>query len=395
VIIYPKGEQGIGVHIRQATRQDWDRISRFIIDNYGAQARYKLLPRWDWQFGKNPFRLDTGDDMPVWIAVDEAGRVCGQMAVQDGRLVASGKSYDAGWIVDVMITPAMRGCGLGHKIHAALIAQRDCVVTLTMAPATRRIAEKAGAITLGPTEQLIHVFGAHRANVADWLAGKLEFKFPHRPILQAGWILRPLSMVASAAINVIGVSQRLKSARSVMSDIVVKDVARLGPGVEHLWEQRRRNSNPIHDRSTQFLKWRFENVPDLKYSFIEAHRGGKICGYGVIRHPQAEELREGVIVEVFADRDNPAVLDALIDGALARLSTSSQWVQAAGSTEPYLKAFRRNGFFRRRTMHPTVVTKNPELVALFQDPKTVVQFSKADHDWDQIRPRHAFGRRAN
>jgi GNAT superfamily N-acetyltransferase len=391
VIIYPKGEQGIGVHIRQATRQDWDRISRFIIDNYGAQARYKLLPRWDWQFGKNPFRLDTGDDMPVWIAIDEAGRVCGQMAVQDGQLVASGKCYDAGWIVDVMIAPAMRGRGLGHKIHDALIAKRDCVVTLTMAPATRRIAERAGAITLGPTEQMVYIFGAHTVNVADWMKGKFEFKFPNRPLLQTDWVVHPISLVASAAINITGVFQRLKRPHIAPIGIVVKDATRLGPGAEHIWLQRRAGSSPIYDRSTPFLTWRFESIPDLKYAFIEAYRGANMCGYGILRHPDAAELREGVIVEVLAENDDPVILDALINGALARLSASSEWVQAAASTEPYLRAFRRNGFFRRRSMHPTVVTKNPELTALFKDPRTVVQFSKADHDWDQIRPRHVMG----
>jgi GNAT superfamily N-acetyltransferase len=379
------------VDVRQATKQDWEKISRFITDNYGAQARYKLRPRWDWQFVNNPFRLDSGDDMPVWIAIDDSGHVCGQIAVQDAHLVAAGKSYDAGWIVDVMIAPAMRGRGLGHKIHEALMAKRDCVVTLTMAPATRRIAERAGALTLGPTEQMVRICGTRPGNVADWLRGKLEAKLPHRHVLQAGWVLYPISFVASVAINGFGIFQRLKNRRSAADGIVVKDVARLGPGVEQLWEQRRLRSSPIYDRSAQFLKWRFEEVPDLKYAFIEAHRGGDICGFAILRHPDAAELREGVLVEVLAENDDPVILDALVDGALVRLSQSSQWVQAAASTKTYLNAFGRNGFFRRRTMHPTVVTKNTKLAALLQDPNTVVQFSKADHDWDQIRPRRVSG----
>ncbi len=128
-----------GYEVRQARLEDWPAIARFIAITYGAQAPYKQRARWDWAFLHNPFNQDSDGRVPVWIALHR-GEVAGQIALQPGRIWLRGASYEAGWIVDVMVHPEHRGRGVGHLIQQAMKATGRTLVTLTMAEAARRLA---------------------------------------------------------------------------------------------------------------------------------------------------------------------------------------------------------------------------------------------------------------
>ena len=103
------------IDIRQAAWDDWPAIAAFVAANYGADAAYKHEARWNWQMRSAPFAL-TGDDRPPsWIAV-EGGEVVGQISLQPARLHLDDMTrIEMGWIVDVMVAPAQRGLGLGHR----------------------------------------------------------------------------------------------------------------------------------------------------------------------------------------------------------------------------------------------------------------------------------------
>ena len=119
----------------------------------GARAQYKATPRWTWQFIDNPFGRPQGDEVPVWVAVD-GDRVVGQIAVQNALLQVEGKTFEAGWAVDIMILRSHRGAGIGHRLHDAVASDVDILMALTMAQASRRMAERQGCVTLAEVHQL-------------------------------------------------------------------------------------------------------------------------------------------------------------------------------------------------------------------------------------------------
>ena len=130
--------------MRKASRSDRPAIAKFIEEAYGTRAQYKATPRWTWQFIDNPFGPTGGDEVPVWIAVD-GDRVVGQIAVQNGLLQVDGKTLEAGWALDIMILPVIAGSGIGHRLHEAVVNEVDVLMALTMADASRRMAQSTAA----------------------------------------------------------------------------------------------------------------------------------------------------------------------------------------------------------------------------------------------------------
>ncbi len=151
--IDPLEEVPIAIIVRRASRSDRPAIARFIEDAYGARAHYKGTPRWTWQFIDNPFGRRQGDEVPVWVALD-GDRVVGQIAVQKALLQVEGKTFEAGWAVDIMVLRSHRGAGIGHRLHEAVASDVDILMSLTMAEASRRMAERHGCVTLAEVHQL-------------------------------------------------------------------------------------------------------------------------------------------------------------------------------------------------------------------------------------------------
>ena len=161
--------------VRQATIHDYPAIEAFIREAYEDLAPYKASERWRWQFVDNPFAENRSAKPPIWIAL-HGHRVVGQIGVQRCGLSASGREYAAGWIVDVMILPAYRGLGLGHRLYQGVAESGLVLLTLTMAAATRRMAERLGAIELPAMRQWSRLETPSGRDVSRFVAAKTAYR---------------------------------------------------------------------------------------------------------------------------------------------------------------------------------------------------------------------------
>ncbi|MFZ7094488.1 GNAT family N-acetyltransferase [Primorskyibacter sp. 2E233] len=374
--------------VRRATQEDMPALLQFVGETYGAGAPYKDRARHHWQFEDTPFKADTTADPTIWLAED-GGRIIGTIAVQDGALWVGGRAVPASWIVDVMVHPEARGRGLSHRIHDRVIVERKVLVTLTMAAATRRVAERAGCLTLGPVGQFILPHGLSGRTVARFLKYKSQFgSLGRRRLLRAfvsteigPWIVAALGRATAKA-------RRLSAPKpSAGTDATaIREVSLFPDEIDTLWQQARPHFPVVFERSAQFLNWRFVDCPGLTYRRFLLYRGDALAGYLVTRVGEPEELPLGVVADAFALPDDPATLDALLAHAVAVLAPESDYLEAAASHPAWQQALRRAGFLRTRTMRPTVVCTDPvlrdELASFLDD----WHFTKADHDWDQVHP---------
>jgi hypothetical protein len=370
--------------VRQATVADWPAIKAFLFDAYGDLASYKDWPRWEWQFCQNPYLAGaaTNDVVPVWIAVDNQ-RVVGQIAVQAGQLELNGVQESAGWIVDVMVLPEYRGRQLGHKIHAKCAESENLLVTLTMAPATRRIAEKAGCINLKAVRQFTRLVRPDKNDVFNYIMSRTltrpRFHQAARVLTKYGsahtlvaWIVR----LYASFLNRKG----LPFAK--VAEIDVREAQNFGPEFDELWSRLKGGYDAIFTRDSKFLGWRFENVPDLNYRKFIAYRGEVAVGYIILRRAECTEPRIGTIVDLFAERGDLSVMEMLINFGVSHFGDSVAGIDCVTSIPEMERTLRRAGFLVTRTVYPTCVCQDKDLSRELGDLEWF--FSKADHDWDQI-----------
>jgi GNAT superfamily N-acetyltransferase len=374
--------------VRRATFEDTVALLQFVEETYGAGAPFKNRARYRWQFEDTPFKADTTADPNIWLAED-GGRVIGTIAVQDGALWVGGRVVPAGWIVDVMVHPCARGRGLSHRIHDRILLEREVLVTLTMAGATRRMAERAGCLTLGPTVQFILPHGLSGHSVARFLRYKSQFgSLARRRLL---WMFNATSIgpwAVAVLAQLTAKARRLGSPKLTQDEVAVsiQEVARFPSEVDTLWEQVSPQIPAAFERSARFLNWRFVDCPGLTYRRFLLYRENNLAGYLVTRLGEPVELPLGVVVDVFAAPDDSAALDTLLAFGVAVLAPESEYLEAAASHPVWQKALRRAGFVPVRTMRPTVVCSDPALRSELAGLLDNWHFTKADHDWDQVHP---------
>jgi GNAT superfamily N-acetyltransferase len=373
----------MSIRCRRARIDDRPALEEFIRRAYPELAPFKVPDRWRWQFLENPFLPDVAGVVPVWIALD-GSIIVGQIAVQATDVFVASRVHTAGWIVDVIVLPAYRGRGIGHSLHEAVAHDVPNLFTLTMAPATRRIAERAGAITLGPTRQFSRWVRLQPDDVRRYLVRRTR----HRKRL-AKIAKFACSSLASHHLIALLINPWLKlrdrASTPIPRSILIAEMKRFCPAIDDLWQRVAAAYPAICPRNSRFLNWRFVDCPQLRYCIFYAYRDGMLVGYSVLRRTAPQELRQGVIVDLFADRSDPTIFRDLIGHAVEYFGSEVASVECATSLWEIGSLLSKFGFYQTRSLAPTVVVSDELLRNDIRALRDDWFFSKCDHDWDQIR----------
>lgn len=372
------------IEIRQATVADRVAIQRFIKKAYGPLARFKGPARWNWQFVDNPFRPDESKFASVWIAWD-GSEVVGQTAVQHGRCWIGGEPHDFGWIVDVMVLAQYRGQGLGHRIYNAIAASVPTTLTMTMAPATRRIAERQGALTLPPVRCMFRPLRCNADLVRRFVSARAidspRWHRPHQLLTHAAWACRSVALSMNAAASVA----TLRGAfHQTSTNSCIDEVSQFDESVNRLAHRVRSAYDLVCIRNGEYLNWRYVDVPDLCYRRFLMRDGDELVGLLVTREPRAEELPIGILCELLVAPGCEAQAGALLDHAMSVSSISMKGIVAGASAPWLVRTLVGRGFLTVKKHHPTIVTSNADIRAACSRQPFRTFFTKGDHDWDQV-----------
>jgi len=377
-------EVPIAIIVRRATHSDRPAIATFIEDAYGLRAHYKATPRWTWQFIENPFGRPEGDKVPVWVALD-GDRVVGQIAVQTALLDVEGRTVEAGWAVDIMILRSHRGAGLGHKLHEAVAGEVDVLMALTMAQASRRLAERHGCITLADVNQMTRWVRLDATSVRRYLLVRTaNHRWAYVAARFCCQVLQFHRAFPRLANPVLRLRDWMKSSRHKAQATSIVEVDFFGPEIDELWERTRGDYPVIFPRDTRFLNWRFVDCPEPRYRRFVAKRGGQTVGYVVLRRAEPVELSQGIIVDLYASRWDKRTVDELVRHSLTFFGDDVSSIDCGTSVAEIEGVLRTHGFFRTRAYRPTCVCSDDALRERLAELRSDWFFSKGDHDWDQI-----------
>lgn len=369
--------------IRRAQAEDAAALQRFIQKNYGIGADFKGPDRIEWQFLNNPATEDIEKGATMWLAL-RGNLIVGQMGVQDCKIYLDQRAYTAGWIVDVMVDAECRGMGVGHALHSAIMKERPILMTLTMAEATRRIAAKAGCLTLAPTRQWIRAHNVSYKTVARFLAYKAQYGKNRK--LAVNLFIKSMfgPWLVAASLRTWARFHRNNSTR--LDNYEIEEFQTFDADFAAFVNDVQKTIGAIADRSPKIVTWRYNSIPQLKYRKFLLRKGAEIRGCLICRICDPAELPAGIVTDVIAYQDDDDAHDALLELAQSVLNSESEFLEAAASTPQMSRALKRAGFIATRTMRPTIVCSDTATRAILENHLDDWHFTKADHDWDQIHP---------
>jgi GNAT superfamily N-acetyltransferase len=368
---------------RLARTGDADALEAFIREAYGPLARYKDRVHWNWQFWDNPYRRSQDDCLPVAVALS-GGDIVGQIAVQPAQFKVGSELVPGGWIVDVFILPQYRGQGLGHALHRMLVNDFPLLLTLTMAPATRHIAQSAGAHALNPCFRFAKLLRANPRDVKDYISTRLQHRAPLQAFSRSTLRWTAMDYAIAPLVNAVASLRWLGAQTAASSDLTVTEVPEFSEEIDRLWQRSASDYAAIVPRDRAFLNWRFARSPHLNYRLYVARRGGECVGYSVLRKANEDELRVGIVVDMFAARGDDAVIGALLRSAEDMLSADVAALECAFSDPSIVRLLRRAGYLAIGSAWPTAVCTGAPYRAALEGHFLDWHFSKADHDWDQV-----------
>ena len=370
------------IAVRRATLSDKPAIFSFLVQAYGENGRFKFPERWEWQFERNPYKPD--DKIPVFIAVDENGKVVGQSAAMYEPLKLGAEMVTLAWALDAYILPDYRGRNLGFETLRLNCESSPVWMGMIMAPSSRHILEKLGC-------QAVDNVNSYR-RVASFDTDSVNLGVRNRIHLDGfrngmGKLLHQLRMdkLGCLLINSATTVQDAFLELTLDKGIVIQEQAVFDTSFDRFWEKVQYNFPVIIRRDSQFLNWKYKEQPDVNYQVFTASRDGELSGYVILRCAFPPETNSGIIADILTDpKDNDSLRALLFHAVKYFKAQKLKYIYAASTIPAYQRAFQSIGFRKKKTIVPLLHSLlNENLTALLFSPSSWF-LGRSDHDWDQF-----------
>jgi hypothetical protein len=352
----PAGIESKAYRSRPARREDVGEIVR-LYNHVTGRERNEAEHCWEW------WETPAGAGS-MWVIEETAtGAIIGHHGLIPIRLRVGDQSVLAGKTENTMVHPDHRAKVLyflyEKQFAQAAAARFDLLFTTSGYGAPGRIRRKLGYQSAGATTYFLKVTRG---------AGLQRLALPVVEKLTTSKVLsRLLALAARGASRpaVLAFRGRTQSA----PDVVVRrchsfdEIA--GP-VEALWHRTAPAAGITVERSAAYLAWRLAANPNVPYLFFAAWRGAHLVGYAAV---ELTAGGEAVIVDLWAESEQPIFFDSLMQGMLRQLDGegSNAFVFPTLQGENSLvRGLRRNGFLDLgpllRRLYRRAKREQPELL---------------------------------
>lgn len=371
------------IEIRRAQMADKPAIFDFLSKAYQEKSRYKFPERWEWQFEKNPFR--RGDELPIWVAVDEEGMIVGQICVMFEPFKIEGKCLEAGcWAVDIVVLPEYRDQKIGSRLFKAIFIENDIFIAILMSDTSRHLITKMGGSAITPVSVYTRLANFNAVSALEAIRNRLVSGKLQKVLLQ---LFSSLCMdrAISTLVN-LGIRARdLHLDREISSDIQIGPIERFDHRLDEFWNSAEHLFHACVQRTSQYLNWKYLEQPFLDYKVFGASRNGNLCGYIILRCTRAPEADTGIIADLFVPFQDIKTLHSLLAFSIGYFKDHRvKYIEAASSAPTYKKAFEAMGFKKIKVVTPLFHNNTVADEYLSTLPLDGWFFGRGDHDWDQF-----------
>jgi GNAT superfamily N-acetyltransferase len=371
--------------IRQASIDDKKAIWDFIKVAYGDSAQDKIPDRWNWEFLENPLVDKSLKELPIFIAIKD-GKIAGQVCAILSQIKIGEEMHRIAWGADVIVLPICRGEGVGQKLIKAIAEYYELFMIISAGVVSRRILDRLGYNKIEPIPTYRRFVKLDRESVFRFIMKKTENHLWFRQIGTIGcrvWFDKIISVVANF---LLWLRDLLESQTKKGYQSEIREVPKFGDEIDQLWRAANHKFKVIVRRDQQYLNWRFSKNSHLNYRKFISTRDGETRGYVVLRIPESTEMNVGIIVDLFADPDDNATIEDLIRHAIDFLGNSVLAIECPTTQREYQKALSKLGFFKIEKTTPVFFCMNSRLKTKLEEWGNSWFLTKADQDWDQLRP---------
>ena len=370
------------IKVRQATFQDKPAIFSFLDQAYQRNAPYKHPERWEWEFERNPFK--PNNLIPVYIAVDEDGKVVGQSAAMYEPIKIGSEIHTLAWALDAYVLPEFRGMNLGFETLKLNCETNNLWMGLIMAESSRHILTKLGCRQVEPVSVFYKLVRMDPNSLREaiynrWKQTKLADRL--LGLIMKMRLDRGICSIWNTLLDLQDSIHGLTGGKFKS----IHEVQVFGKEFDELWSRLSPGFEVIMVRDSKFLKWKYLEQPFVNYRIFVAENQGRLDGYVILRVAGAPESNSGYIADLFTKPDDYATIKLLL-GYSVRFFREKQvkYIFAASTLREYKKAFSSFCFKSQKEVTPLLHVQNlqPGIQDVLENGSWFL--GRSDHDWDQI-----------
>jgi hypothetical protein len=287
-------------------------------DEYGIVKLYNKITggcrtneqyRWEW--------LETPQGIgSIWVITESgSGEIVGHHGLIPIQLDYFGKTFLLGKTENTILHPKYLGTGI-YFIHERRFLQEgkeryDLLCTTFAHGTPGKIRRKLGYKTVG--RYLTYTKVTKDTYIKKMMASLIENKIPNSSLRI---FCNGIGHILSYPLTIF-FSKRGKIDKNITFE-KVENIDAIAGKIDQFWDRNKDGFGITINRTSNYLKWRIFENPNVKYEFLIAMKLGKVVGY-VITKTSASDANLGVIVDLVCEQHDEILFNTILDAAIRRL----------------------------------------------------------------------------
>lgn len=353
--------------IRNATKNDIQKIIKEWGNAYGKRMIYKYPLRWHWQFENNPFLTSNYQNtLPVWIAI-QMDKVIGWSCAMIVKGSILGHESHIAYGIDMYVKSGYRGQKIGLNLKRENQKNHKTVISIQMAKGTRRINYAIGGKPGHPLKIFLKVMGILDPSLLrESIISKFRNKKIRNIFSDFNTKTKNLEIIAlSKLLSWLMKYRQGKNRNSLIKNDLnyqFEKIDRFGEEADIFWDKIKNDYGFAVNRDKTYLNWKYIQQPQMVFEKYYLKFRGEIKGLIIYRLSQKPEINYGVITEFIALNHNQQILNAMLkfaENAMKKKGVST--IRCAASTSQQENILKNNNYQIIEVKTPTIYIDSKKL----------------------------------
>ena len=326
--------------IRPLRRSDSAKLLELVqkreeLDQAGAEKRLRLM---EWTAFNNPF----ADGEATYYVAEHHDQIVAHLGRMPTRFCIDGQTHKGYFVHDLFVDPACRKKGHGFFISRSLYQMTE--------------EQSQGFCCLIWTSEL-NLEMQRRKGYYEMSAGR--FVKIIDPCEKLEGIVKPAFLrgiarsVSKLALEVADMARLV----SFDDSIKIRTIQRFDSRFDELQREIGHKLGISSIKTSALLNWRYVDRPFSKSRIVCAERGGELTGFMVLAPNVKKDYPEGAIVDVVADPDDSASINALIREAVRHFRSERVYsIECILTDRPFVECFRKSVFLKAKRCSPVMLS---------------------------------------